>query len=55
MFYALYIKPNDIGNGHLIYRLSTDQVLITKDYQPVHVSANLIEGMNKKNSYDKKV
>ena len=26
VLYALYIRPNDIGNGHLIYRLSTDQI-----------------------------
>ena len=55
VFHALYIKPNDIGEGHLIYRLSTDQVLITKDYPPVHVSDNLIEAMNKTNSYDNKI
>ena len=24
VFYALYIRANDIDNGHLIYRISTD-------------------------------
>ena len=33
VFYALYIKPDvDISKGHLIYRLSTDQILVTKEY-----------------------
>ena len=32
VFYALYIKLNEIGNRHLIYRLSTDQILVTKEY-----------------------
>ena len=34
-FYALYIKPNEKGSGHLIYRLSTDQIVVTKEYQTV--------------------
>ena len=38
-----YIKPNDSGNGHLIYRLSTDQVLVTNEYQLVHVPEDLLE------------
>ena len=28
-FYALYIVPNDSGNGHLIFKLSTKQILVT--------------------------
>ena len=32
VFYALYIKPSDNGNGYLIYRLSTDQILVTNEY-----------------------
>ena len=34
-FYSLYIKPNEKGSGHLIYRLSTDQIVVTKEYQIV--------------------
>ena len=48
VLYALYIIPNDIGNRHLIYKLSTGQILIMKDYQPVPVYNDLIEAMNKK-------
>ena len=55
VFYALCIRPNYVGNGNLIYRLSTDQILITKDYQQVPVSDDLIETMNKTNSYDNKI
>ena len=36
-FYALYVILNDNSNGHLIYRLSTDQILVTKEYQSVLV------------------
>ena len=32
VFYALYIRRSDNDNGHLIYRLSTDQILVTKEY-----------------------
>ena len=32
-FYALYVKPNEDGNRHLIYKLSMDQIVVTKDYQ----------------------
>ena len=55
VFYALHIRPNDIGNRHLIYKLSINQILITKDYQAVPVSDDLIEAMNKTNSYDNKI
>ena len=34
-FYTLYIKPNEGGSGYLIYRLSTDQIVVTKEYQTV--------------------
>ena len=55
IFYALYSKPNDIGNGHLIYRLSTDQILVTEEYQSVHVPEDLIEAISKTNSSDNKI
>ena len=32
IFYALYIGPNNEGNSYLIYKLSTDQVLVTMKY-----------------------
>ena len=40
-FYALYVKPNQEGNGHLIYRLDMDQIVVTKDYQTVPVPEDL--------------
>ena len=36
-FYALYIGPNDIGNGHLIFKLSTKQMLVITKHQPINV------------------
>ena len=55
VFYALYIRPSDNGNGHLIYRLSTDQILVMKEYQWVPVPEDLIEAISNTNSYDKKI
>ena len=46
-FYALYVRPNDNGNGHLIYRISTDQIIVTKDYQTVPVPKDLVEAIYK--------
>ena len=46
VFYALYIRPNDADNRHLIYRLSTDQILVTKEYRLVPISDDLFEAMN---------
>ena len=30
--YALYIKPNDDNNGHSIYDLSRDNIVVTTNY-----------------------
>ena len=46
VFYTLYIRSSDNDNGHLIYRLSTDQILVTKEYQLVPVPEDLIEWIN---------
>ena len=32
IFYILYVKSNQEGKGHLIYRLDMDVVVVTKDY-----------------------
>ena len=55
VFYALYIKPNGIGNGHLIYRSFMDQILVTKEYQSIYVPEDLIEAISKTNSSDNKI
>ena len=55
MFYALYIKPSDNNSGHLIYRLSTGQILVTKEWQSVPVSEDLIEAISKTDSYNNKI
>ena len=46
VFYALYVRPNDDGNGHLIYRLSMNQILVTKEYQSVPVRKDLIDAIS---------
>ena len=35
IFCALYIGPNDDSNGYLIYKLSTDQILVTYNQIPI--------------------
>ena len=42
IFYALYVGTNNNGNGHLIYKLSTDQILVTMKYQSVPVCHALV-------------
>ena len=55
IFYVLCIALNDNGNGHLIYKLSTDQILVTMKYQSVYVSEVLIKAVNKTNSSNNKI
>ena len=53
-FYALYVKPNEEGSGHLIFRLSTDQIVVTKECQSIPVPENLIEAISETESYGNK-
>ena len=39
--YTLYVKPNEEGNGHLVYRLDKDQIVVTKNYQTVPVPEDI--------------
>ena len=39
--YALYVEQNQEGNGHLIYRLDKDQIVVTKDYRTVTVPEDI--------------
>ena len=55
IFYELYIGPNNEGNGHLIYKLSIDQILVTMKYQSVPIPEDLINTMNKIDSSDNKI
>ena len=55
VFYALYIEPNGDNNYHLIYKLSTDQILVTIKYQLVPIPEDLIETANKTESSDNKI
>ena len=51
----MYVRPNDDDNGHLIYRLSTDHILVTKEYQSVPVPEDLIKAISETDSYDNKI
>ena len=55
IFHALYIRPNDVDNWHPLYILSTDQIIVTKEYQSVPVSNDLFETMNDTRSYDNRI
>ena len=46
IFYALYIGPNNDSNGHLIYKLSTSQILVAIKYQSVPIPEDLIKAVN---------
>ena len=50
ILYTLYIGPNNDNKGHLIYKLSTDQILVTMKYESVPVLEDLIEVTNETNS-----
>ena len=54
-FYVLHIGPNDNGIGHLIFKLSTRQIVITMKYQPVPVSENLIKAINETDPFTNKI
>ena len=49
-----HIKPNEDGNGHLIYKLSTDKIVVTKDYLTVPVPEDLDDTICKTDPYENK-
>ena len=55
VFYTLYIKPNGDNNGHLIYDLWRDKVIVATNYQSVPVPADLFEPMNRTESSNNKI
>ena len=55
IFYGLYIQPNKDVNGHLIYKIFTDQILVTMKYQSVPVPEDLIKAINKTDSSNNKI
>ena len=55
VFYALYIKPNGDNNGHLIYDLSRDKIVVTTNYQSVPVPTDLFEPTNRTESSNNKI
>ena len=52
--YALYIIPNEQGTGYLIYSLSTNQKVVTKDFQSVPVPEDTVETICKLDQYENK-
>ena len=54
-FYALCIGQNDNGNGHLIFKVSTKQILVTMKYQPIHAPVDLMEAIDEKDFSNNKI
>ena len=55
ILYILSIGPNNDCNRHLIYKLSTDQILVAMKYQSVLIPRNLMDTMNKTDSLNIKI
>ena len=55
ILYVLYIRPKDNGIGHLIFKISTKQILNTMKYQPIPVPEDLLEAINKMDSFTTKI
>ena len=55
VFYALYIGQNNSGNGHLIFKFSTKQILITPKYKSVPMPQDLIKVTSKIDTFTNKI
>ena len=51
----MYIKPNGDNNGHLIYDLLRDKILVTTNYQSVPIPVDLFEPTNRTESSNNKM
>ena len=45
-FYTLYIRLNDRGTGHSVFKLSTKSMIVTSRCKPIHMPDNVIEVVN---------
>ena len=45
-FYALYIRPNDGGTGHLVCKLSTNDMIITPRCKPIPMPDDVVKVVN---------
>ena len=54
IFYTLYVKPNEEFFGHLIYRLSTNHIVVTKDYQTVPIPKDPVDTVCESDLYEVK-
>ena len=45
-FYALYIRTNNGGTGHSVFKLSTKSMIVTPRCNPVPMPDNVIEVVN---------
>ena len=47
-------NKNDEDNGHFIYRLSMDQIVVTKDYKTVPLPEDIVDTICKSDPYKNK-
>ena len=45
-FYALYIRPNNSGTGHQVFKLSSKQLVTSPKYKPVLMPDDVIQVVN---------
>ena len=50
----MYIKLDGDNNGHLLYDLSRDNIIVTMNHQSVLVPKDLIEPINRTESFNNK-
>ena len=46
-FHALYIRPNDAGTGHSVFKLSTKKMIVTPRCKPIPMPGDVIEVINR--------
>ena len=46
-FFALYIGPNDSGTGHIVFKLSTKQLVTTPKCKPKPMAEDIVTVVNK--------
>ena len=45
-FFALYIRPNDSGTGHKVFKLSTKQLVTTPKFKPKPMVEDIVTIVN---------
>ena len=49
------LDQNNSGNGHLMFKLSTNQILATMKYQSIHAPESIIKAINEEDLFNNKI